>query len=135
MQPPIISCIVMMVFLLTVQFLVNVGTRASVLEALDQAVGKHIEAHENDFSPGHSVQLVACGDPLKVALNVGYEFAHNAVDGAKTGQARSDLLQLVSDTLVELGVVHTQAPVLPFNDPHPHGDAAQQHTVLPNPYC
>ena len=76
------------------QFLVDLGISAAALQELDRQVGEFIESRDTDFSAGHSVQLAASGDPLKVALNIGFEFSHNGVDIGKMSQARSDLLQV-----------------------------------------
>lgn len=76
------------------QFVVDVGISADVLQSLHRCVGAFVADRGTDFASGCSVQLTACADPLKVVLTVGFEFSHNGVDAGRMARARSDLLQV-----------------------------------------
>lgn len=82
----------------------DIGVSAAALRDLDGYVGRFVASRDADFGGRHSVQLAACGDPLKVGLNVSVEYGHNGVDGAKLARARSDLLQVISESFISISL-------------------------------
>ncbi|KAL3133021.1 hypothetical protein ABBQ38_006930 [Trebouxia sp. C0009 RCD-2024] len=98
------------------KFMVDISTPASVLDGMSRSMRAHMDANSTEYKPGSAtVSFNSNGDPLKVQLVAGFDFSHNGVDGARTEKARSALLIVVCQALVELDVVHTSSPSFPFS--------------------
>jgi hypothetical protein len=75
---------------LTMQFMVDISTPASVLDSTSQALQAHMDENLTEYkSDSLSVSFSASDDPLKVQLAVSFEYSHNGKQQASPHAAVS----------------------------------------------
>ena len=84
-----------------------------LLQTLKELLVSHAAQRAGEFAAAPSCSYTGAADPMKVQLAISYELAHNGVDGARAGQAKSQLIEAVTVALDAAGVLCSQAPGAP----------------------
>lgn len=89
-----------------IKVLVDIDTPATVLDELDASLQALLQEYPKEFE-FFGVSLKEAAVPMKMTIQVGYQFLHSGIDVARTVKARTVVHVRVAQVLSRLGVQYT----------------------------